>query len=201
MNVRQALSSEKRFLSPRRGSNPQPSDFWILVVQWLQCLTGHQKVATLIPIWGSEIVFLRLELTNVHLSFKIPPSSHISKIHIINIIMNVKCLPLRSHICRNCTLAPYLSLGSSMVTASCWSSKGCGFDRCLGLRNRFSEYRAWRTFIYHSTFFCFSFLDPVEFEITSDSRTGKPIACRILKLEPGSVTFEVSDSDRFIAVA
>ena len=29
MNDRQALSSEKRFLSPRRGSNPQPShDRW-----------------------------------------------------------------------------------------------------------------------------------------------------------------------------
>ena len=26
MNLRQALTSEKRFLSPRRGSNSQPSD-------------------------------------------------------------------------------------------------------------------------------------------------------------------------------
>ena len=32
----------------------------------------------------------------------------------------------------------------------------------------------------------------MEFEVTSDSRTGKPIACRVLKMEPGSVTFEVS---------
>ncbi len=38
----------------------------------------------------------------------------------------------------------------------------------------------------------FVIADSVEFEVTSDSRTGKPIACRVLKLEPGSVTFEVS---------
>jgi hypothetical protein len=37
-------------------------------------------------------------------------------------------------------------------------------------------------------------VDSVEFDVTSDSRTGKPIACRILKLEHGSVTFEVSIS-------
>ena len=47
MNDRQALSSEKRFLSPKRGSNPQPSD--------------DQKIVGLIPVWGSEIVFLRIE--------------------------------------------------------------------------------------------------------------------------------------------
>ena len=29
---------------------------------WLERLTGHQKVAGLIPVWGSEIVFLRIEL-------------------------------------------------------------------------------------------------------------------------------------------
>ena len=51
-------------------------------------------------------------------------------------------LPLRSHICRICTLARHLSLGSSMVRASYRSSEGCGFDPCLGLRNRSSEDRA-----------------------------------------------------------
>ena len=57
MTVRLALSSEKRFLNPRWGSNPQPS-----ADQWLERLTGHQKVAGLIPVSSSEVVFLRLEL-------------------------------------------------------------------------------------------------------------------------------------------
>ena len=35
---------------------------WILVTQWLEFLIGHQKVAGSIPVWGSEIVFLRIEL-------------------------------------------------------------------------------------------------------------------------------------------
>ena len=101
MKACHALSLEKQFLSPRRGSNLQPSDngwdaplislsfhifqniyliisllrhtglrlgctyvqpWLILVVQWLQRLTGHQKVAGSIPVWGSKIVFLRIEL-------------------------------------------------------------------------------------------------------------------------------------------
>ena len=33
-----------------------------MVPQWLERLTGHQKVAGSIPVWGSEIVFLRIEL-------------------------------------------------------------------------------------------------------------------------------------------
>ena len=37
-------------------------NFVILVAQWLERLTGHQKVAGLIPVWVSEIVFLRIEL-------------------------------------------------------------------------------------------------------------------------------------------
>ena len=41
------------------------------------------------------------------------------------------------HICRTCTLAHHLSLGSSIVRASQRSSEGCGFDPHLGLRNRF----------------------------------------------------------------
>ena len=53
----------KRFLSPRRGSNPQPSDDWLdaltidlLRLRWLERLTGHQKVVGSTPVWGSEIV-------------------------------------------------------------------------------------------------------------------------------------------------
>ena len=57
-------------------------------------------------------------------------------------------LPLMSHISRTCTLAYHLSLGSSMIRASHRSSEGCGFDPRIELRNRFSEDRAWRTFIY-----------------------------------------------------
>ena len=33
--------------------------------------------------------------------------------------------------------------------------------------------------------------DEMEFEISSDQRTGKPVACRVIRLEPGSVSFEV----------
>ena len=36
-----------------------------------------------------------------------------------------------------------------MVRASHQSSEGCGLDPCLGFRNRFSEDRALRPFIYH----------------------------------------------------
>ena len=34
----------------------------VLVAQWLKRLTDHQKVAGSIPVCGSEIVFLRIEL-------------------------------------------------------------------------------------------------------------------------------------------
>ena len=57
---------------------------------------------------------------------------------------------------RTCTLAHYLSLGSSMVRASYRSSEGCGFNPRLGLRNRFSEYRAWRSFNHSSIPRCLS---------------------------------------------
>ena len=56
-----------------------------------------------------------------------------------------------STICRICTLARHLSLGSSMVRAPHRSSKGCGFNPRLGLRSRSSEVRACRTFICHLT--------------------------------------------------
>ena len=34
----------------------------VLVAQWLERLTGHQKFGGLIPVWGSEIVFLSIGL-------------------------------------------------------------------------------------------------------------------------------------------
>ena len=64
-------------------------------------------------------------------------------------IIYISWLLLRQHICRTCTLAHHLSLGSSMVRASHRSSEGCGFDPHLELRNCFSEVKAWRMFIYH----------------------------------------------------
>ena len=39
----------------------------ISYAQWLEHLTGHQKVAGSIPVWGSEIVFLSIGLDD-HLS-------------------------------------------------------------------------------------------------------------------------------------
>ena len=57
-----------------------------------------------------------------------------------------------AYICRTCSSALHLSLGSSMVRASHRSSEGCGFDPRLGLKNRFSEDRAWRSFICHLNF-------------------------------------------------
>ena len=41
-----------------------------------------------------------------------------------------------------------------MVRASHWSSEGCGCDPRLGLRNCFSEYGAWRSFIYLQISIC-----------------------------------------------
>ena len=58
-------------------------------------------------------------------------------------------------ICRTCTLACRLSLGGSMVGVSRRSSEGCGFDPRPGLGNRFSEVRAWRTFIHHLRKTCY----------------------------------------------
>ena len=36
---------------------------WLSVSQWLERYTGHLKVAGSIPIWGSEIVFLIIHLS------------------------------------------------------------------------------------------------------------------------------------------
>ena len=55
---------------------------WISVAQWLERLTGHQKIAASIPVWSSEIVFLRLGLDERSLrSSKTSPGSHIYNIY------------------------------------------------------------------------------------------------------------------------
>ena len=36
--------------------------------------------------------------------------------------------------------------------------------------------------------------DEMEFEVTSDQRSGKPIACQLSRLSPGTVSFEVINS-------
>ena len=43
--------------------------------------------------------------------------------------------------------------------------------------------------------------DEMEFEVTSDQRTGKPIACRVVRLEAGSVSFEVCSSSQLNIVS
>ena len=44
---------------------------------------------------------------------------------------------------------------------------------------------------------CSCLSDEMEFEVTSDQRTGKPIACRVVRLEAGSVSFEVCSLNAF----
>ena len=39
---------------------------WVSIAQWLERFAGHQKATGLIPVWGSEIVFLRLWLDNFY---------------------------------------------------------------------------------------------------------------------------------------
>ena len=50
------------------------SAIWVLVAQWLECLTGDQKVARSIPVWGPETFFLilRLSLCSEQFTFKLP---------------------------------------------------------------------------------------------------------------------------------
>lgn len=42
--------------------------------------------------------------------------------------------------------------------------------------------------------------DEMEFEISSDQRTGKPIACRVVRLEAGSVSFEIRSEDKVVGI-
>lgn len=42
--------------------------------------------------------------------------------------------------------------------------------------------------------------DEMEFEISSDQRTGKPIACRVVRLEAGSVSFEIRSEETVCGV-
>ena len=80
--------------------------------------------------------------------------SYFQHINFIYIIVNILLAYANvAHICRTCTLAVHLSLGSSMVRESHRSWEGWGFDPRLGLRNRFSEDRAWRSFIYRLLIF------------------------------------------------
>ncbi len=39
--------------------------------------------------------------------------------------------------------------------------------------------------------------DPVEFQMSFDRKTGKPIAITVVPLEPGSVSFEVLGEEQF----
>ena len=48
------------------------------MAQWLERLTGHQKVAGSISVWSSEIVFLMIELDE--------RSSIISKVFVLTIL-------------------------------------------------------------------------------------------------------------------
>ena len=124
MNDRQALFSEKRFLSPRRGSNLQPSDD-----RWDAQTIELPKLR-----WWAK----------VHVSHMCDLSgSHYMLIMILMIFIYFeKCVWELGDIVIYLEIS--LSLGSSIVTMSQQSSSSCGFDPRLELRNR-----AWRPFIYH----------------------------------------------------
>ena len=80
MNVRQALSSEKRFLSPRQGLNPQPSDdrwdaltidlprlrWWAKVQVWHVC--GLSRSHCMLKLWWNKnINILKIYITLITL--------------------------------------------------------------------------------------------------------------------------------------
>ena len=86
-----------------------------------------------------------------------------------------------------------------MVRPSHWSSEGCGFNLRLGLRNRFSEDRAWRLFIYYLLFshyspfsFLSSFCSPAHYAAIR----GLTSALEILHKYKGSLELENSVGDR-----
>ena len=127
MNVCQALTAEKRFLSPRRGPNLQPSDD-----QWDALTIELPRLQ-----WWAQV------------QCKISPRSYVYCIYWLDIILNILWLLVGQHKYGTCILAHHLRVGSSMVRTSHRSSEGCEFDPRLALRNCFSEVRAWWTFIYH----------------------------------------------------
>ena len=114
-------------------------------------LTGRQQVVSSIPTWDSEYMDYRWMLVKLRHQkndfWELDGQMNISKFPNVssNSIINISWLPHGLHICRLCTLARHLNLGSSMVRASYRSSDGCGFNPRLGLRNRFSEVWAWQT--------------------------------------------------------
>ena len=110
-----------------------------------------RRLQSSIPIWGSEIVFLKCQLDErpsiIRESFGLSrmidrclSSSHFRKMisyktcNIYRISLNII---IRQYICRTYTLAPHLNFSSSTIRTSHWLSGCCGFDPCLGLQNHF----------------------------------------------------------------
>ena len=126
-----SITKKKRFLSPRRGSSPQPSDDWwdaltieLSILRW----QTNMQVRDMCDLSGSHNMLIMLLIRYIFWKYG---SLEISWI-------------IYLQICRTCTFACYLGLGHSVVTASHQSSEGCGFDLRLGLWNRFSEDRVYR---------------------------------------------------------
>ena len=72
------LFSQKNFPSPRRQSNPI-FVAWVFVAQWLQRLTGDQKVIWIRFPSGTQKVFLREQLKSVRIKniiTKLPQTHH-----------------------------------------------------------------------------------------------------------------------------
>ena len=87
MNIRQALSSDKRFLSPRRGSNPLPSDDrWDVLTIELPLLRW----------WAEALGRHMCDLSGIH--------DMLIMLLMHNNLINISWLPLRLHICRTCPL-------------------------------------------------------------------------------------------------
>ena len=111
------------------------SDFWI---NWKVSKMSQLEIHTIMryifqKCWSLEISWVIYERSSSCVLKKKPISE-----------------PQTTDICRTCSLAHYLSLGSSMVGVF-HRSEECGLDPPSGAQKSFSEDRAWRTFIYHST--------------------------------------------------
>ena len=149
MNVRQALYSEKRFLSPRMRSNPQPSD--------------DQQDAVTIELprlrWRAKVQFRHMwDLSGRHFTFITILIICILEMWELGGILNDRWTFVNSNL-RKTISEPQMGIKVATFwwpvrhcnhwTTKIQKSDGCGFDPRLGLRNRFSEDKAWRTFIYH----------------------------------------------------